>query len=68
MPSTEYWTADDVAAFLSIMEAHDCTHLELGELKLARHPKIQPLVGTEDSNEPSDEDILMDPFAGIHKE
>lgn len=66
MASTEYWTADDVSAFLRIMEAHDCTHLELGELKLTRHPKIE-FPGKNEA-EPSEDEILMDPFAGLDKE
>lgn len=67
MPSTEYWTADDIDKLLGIMASHECTHMELGDLKLTRQPKIEFPGITADGKEPSDEEILDDPYAGLRE-
>lgn len=48
---------------MKMMGDNDCVSLELGDLKITRLQKID--LQTDESTEPSDEEILDNPYAGL---
>lgn len=69
MPSNEYWTLDEIEAFMSKMGDYDITHMEIGDLKITRHPKIEfhPFDQPEkqQGEKLTEDEMLFDPMKGI---
>lgn len=63
----EVWTLEDIKKLMKMMGDNQVVEFKMGELQMTR--LVTPMIGDDgpDVDDVSDEDILMNPYAGMEK-